>query len=128
MPVREEQISHLEGAQGETGGGLRHIVFEDGSTLAREGLFYLPPQRQHSGLAEMLGCEIEAMGPAPDVVKSDPATRETIVGGVYVAGDAGNPFQSMSALMAAASGANAAFFVNHSLVADEVAVAAGAAA
>ncbi len=33
-----------------------------------------------------------------------------------------------SALLAAASGANAAFFVNHSLVADEVAAVVGAAA
>jgi hypothetical protein len=48
------------------------------------------------------------------------------VAGVYVAGDAGNAVQS--ALLAAASGANAAFFVNHALVADEVAAAVGAAA
>ena len=46
--------------------------------------------------------------------------------GVYVAGDAGNAVQS--ALLAAASGANAAFFVNHSLVADEVAATIGATA
>jgi LuxR family maltose regulon positive regulatory protein len=61
----------------------------------------------------------EAMGQAPAGVKGDPTTRETTVAGVYVAGDAGNAVQS--ALLAAASGANAAFFVNHSLAADEVA-------
>ena len=66
------------------------------------------------------------MGQAPAGVNSDPTTRETTVAGVYVAGDAGNAVQS--ALLAAASGANAAFFVNHSLVADEVAAAVGAAA
>lgn len=59
-------------------------------------------------------------------MKSDPTTRETSVAGVYVAGDAGNAVQS--ALLAAASGANAAFFVNHALVAEEVAAAVGAAA
>jgi hypothetical protein len=48
------------------------------------------------------------------------------VAGVYVAGDTGNAVQS--ALLAAASGANTTFFVNHSLVADEVAAAAGAVA
>jgi thioredoxin reductase len=74
----------------------------------------------------MLGCEIGTMGQAPAGVKGDPTTRETTVAGVYVAGDAGNAVQS--ALLAAASGANAAFFVNHSLVADEVAEAVGAAA
>jgi len=74
----------------------------------------------------MLGCEIGPMGQAPSGVKSDPTTRETSVAGVYVAGDAGNAVQS--ALLAAASGANAAFFVNHALVAEEVAAAVGAAA
>ncbi|WP_166176414.1 NAD(P)/FAD-dependent oxidoreductase [Rubrobacter tropicus] len=122
IPVREERISHLEGG---AAGGLRRIHFEDGSPLEREGLFYVPPQRQGSGLAKMLGCEIVAMGQAPAGVKSDPATRETTVAGVYVAGDGGNAVQS--ALLAAASGAKAAFFMNHALVADEVAAAVGAA-
>ena len=126
VPLREERISHLEGDPGGAAGGLRRIHFEDGSSLEREGLFYVPPQRQGSELAKMLGCEIGPMGQAPAGVKSDPTTRETSVAGVYVAGDAGNAVQS--ALLAAASGANAAFFVNHSLVADEVAAAVGVAA
>jgi thioredoxin reductase len=126
VPVREEQILLLEGNPGGDGKGLKRVVFEDGSPLEREGIFYGPPQRQGSELAQMLGCEIVAMGPIPAVVKSDPTTRETTVAGVYVAGDAGNAVQS--ALLASASGANAAFFVNHSLVADEVAAAVDAAA
>ena len=65
----------------------------------------------------MLGCEIEALGSASAVVKSDPLTRETTVSGVYVAGDAGTPVQS--GIFAAASGANAAYFINHALVAEE---------
>jgi thioredoxin reductase len=125
VPMREERISHLEGDPGGAAGGLRRIHFEDGSSLEREGLFHVPPQRQGSELAKMLGCEIVAMGQAPAGVKADPTTRETSVAGVYVAGDAGNAVQS--ALLAAASGANAAFFVNHSLVADEVAAAVDAA-
>ncbi len=126
VPVREERISYLEGDPGGAPGGLWRIHFEDGSSLEREALFYVPPQRQGSELAQMLGCEIVEMGQAPAGVKGDPTTRETSVAGVYVAGDAGNAVQS--ALLAAASGANAAFFVNHSLVADEVAAAVGAAA
>src|SRR5918992_1110506 len=125
IPVREARISYLEGDPGEAAGGLRRIHVEDGSSLEREGIFYVPPQRQGSELAQMLGCEIVAMGQAPAGVKGDPTTRETSVAGGYVAGDAGNAVQS--ALLAAASGANAAFFVNHSLVADEVAAAVGAA-
>jgi hypothetical protein len=71
-------------------GGLRRIHFEDGSSLEHEGLFYVPAQRQGSGLAKMLGCEIVAMGHAPAGVMSDPTTRETTVAGISVAGDAGN--------------------------------------
>jgi thioredoxin reductase len=128
IPVREERISYLEGDPGGAAGGLRRIHFEDGSSLEREGLFYVPPQRQGSDLAQMLGCEVVAMGQAPAGVKGDPTTRETSVAGVYVAGDAGNAGPLQSALVGAASGANAAFFLNHSLVADEVAAAIGGAA
>lgn len=117
--VEEKKISHLEGdAENRT---LHQVVFEDGSSLDREAIFYGPPQRQGAGLAEMLGCEIESVGPAPAVVKSDPLTRETTVPGVYVAGDAGSPVQSV--IFAAASGANAAYFMNHALVAEEFAAA-----
>jgi hypothetical protein len=62
VPVKEEKISHLEG---DAAGGLRRIVFEDGSGIEREGLFYAPPQRQRSALPEALGCEIEEVGPFP---------------------------------------------------------------
>ena len=116
VPVKEGRISRLEG-DGVTG-GLRRIVFEDGSAIAREGLFYGPPQRQRSDLAEALGCEIVAMGPVPAVVKGDPMTKETTVPGVYVAGDAGTMLQG--AIMAAASGAAAASFANHALAKEDI--------
>jgi thioredoxin reductase len=113
--VREEKIARLEGGDGL----LRRIVFEDGSELAREALFFMPPQRQSSELAEILGCEVGQMGPAPCIVKNDPMTKETTVPGVYVAGDAGSSMQQ--ALLAAASGAMAAISINHALIAEEVA-------
>ena len=113
VPVKEERISRLEGA-----GGLRRIVFEDGSEIEREGLFCAPPQRQRSDLAKALGCETEAMGPIPEVVKSDPTTHETTVEGVFVAGDAGTIKQG--AIMAASSGAVAAASLNRSLILEEV--------
>ena len=121
VPLREEKILRLEG-----GDSLRRIVFEDGSSLEREGLFYGPPQRQRSPLAESLGCEIEAIGPLPFiVVKSDSTTWETTVPGVYVAGDAGNAMQS--AIMAAASGASAAAMLNHVLAAEDAEAEIGSA-
>jgi thioredoxin reductase len=116
VPVRDERIARLEGDG--AAGGLRRIVFEDGSEIARDGLFYAPPQGQRSGLAEALGCEIVAMGPFPAVVRSDPMSRETTVPGVYVAGDAGTMLQG--AIMAAASGATAASFANHALAKDDI--------
>ena len=85
-------------------------------------------RQSHSAVSPIAG-SIQAMfrtWAEPVGVKGDPTTRETTVAGVYVAGDAGNAVQS--ALRAAAPGANAPFFVNHSLVADEIAAAVGAAA
>jgi thioredoxin reductase len=120
VTVKEEKISRLEGDG--AAGGLSRIVFEDGSEIEREGLFYAPPQRQRSDLAETLGCEVEAMGLLPAVVKGDPMTRETTVPGVYVAGDASTMLQG--AIMAASSGASAAAFLNHSLIAEDAEAAA----
>jgi len=114
VPLKEEKISSLEG---DGDGGLRRILFEDGSEIEREALFYGPPQRQRSDLAEFLGGEVEAVGPFPALVKSDPTTRETTVRGVYVAGDAGSIMQG--AIMAAASGATAAAFLNHALCGED---------
>ncbi len=114
VPLKEEKISRLEG---DGAGGLGRILFEDGSEIEREGLFYAPPQGQRSDLAETLGCETEAMGLLPAVIKSDPTTRETTVPGVFVAGDAGTMMQG--AIMAAASGAGAAAFLNHALIFED---------
>ena len=115
IPINETPISRLEGDR--TSGILHRVVFEDGSEVSREGLFYAPPQRQRSDLAEGLGCEFETTGPLPTLLKNDPMTKETTVPGVHVAGDAGTMLQG--AIMAAASGATAAAFINHSLITEE---------
>ena len=116
VPVNEKRIARLEGKK-DGSEGLSRVVFEDGSSIEREGLFYGPPQRQRSPFAEALGCEIVAMGPAAELVKADPLTREANVAGVYVAGDAGPPPQSVA--VAAASGASAAAFLNHALCGED---------
>lgn len=116
VPVNEKRIARLEG-KSDGSEGLSRVVFEDGSSLEREGLFYLPPQRPRSGLAETLGCEVVAIGSAAAVVKADPMTWETSVPGVYVAGDAGSPPQSV--ILAASSGAKAAAFLNHTLCGED---------
>ena len=123
VPVREERISRLEGDPGRepgaAGGGLERVVFEDGSTLASEGLFYVPPQSQRSALAEDLGCELERRAHSL-VVASDPTTRETTVPGVYAVGDTVGTGPLQSVALAAASGAAAAYFVNHALATEDV--------
>jgi thioredoxin reductase len=126
VPVYEERISRLEGDPARPGGGLERVVFEGGPALERAGLFYNPPQRQRSSLAGALGCELAAPVPETKVVKTDPTTRETTVAGVYSVGDAAKaPGQSV--VLAAASGASAAYALNHALAnqdaEDEVAAA-----
>jgi hypothetical protein len=114
--VREEQVSHLEGAP--DGEGLERVVFEDGSYLEREAVFCAPPQRQRSELAEILGCALVDAGPGR-VVENDATTKETSVPGVYVAGDAGQQIQSV--ILAAASGAGAAYSINNALTFEDAA-------
>jgi thioredoxin reductase len=110
--------------------GLGVSVREGRSTLAREGLFYVPPQSQRSELAEAMGCDLVRM-PRALVVKSDPTTRETSVPGVYAAGDVTGTGPLQSVPLAAASGAAAAYFANHALATEDAdaelaALAAGA--
>lgn len=118
VPLNEKPIARLDGRE-DGSEGLSRIVFEDGSTLAREGLFYGPPQRQRSGFAESLGCEVVAMGPDAEFIEADRMTGETSVPGVYAAGDAGPPPQSVA--NAAASGAGAGAFLNHVLCGEDAA-------
>lgn len=120
VALNEKPIARVEGRT-DGSQGLSRIVFSDGSSLVRDALFYTPPQRQCSGLPEALGCAVAAMGHAPAIVEADPMTSETSVAGVYVAGDAGTPLQSLS--QAAASGARAAAFLNHALCEEDTEVA-----
>ena len=116
VSVKEAKIARLEGDGAAE--GLSRIVFEDGSEIACEALFYAPPQRQRSPLAETLGCELVELGGVRTIIKGDPTTNETTVPGVFVAGDAVNLMQG--AIVAAASGATTAAFVNHALVTDDI--------
>lgn len=118
IPVYEEKISRLEGDPARPGGGLERIVFEDGFALEREGIFYVPPQRLRSGLAGALSSELSAPVPTVEFVKAEPLTRETTVAGVYSVGDTvAGPGQSV--VLASASGAAAAYVLNHALAGQD---------
>lgn len=58
------------------------IHFDDASMLRREAIFHRAPTRQHSGLAEQLGCEV-----LPDGTIRVDETQQTTVPGVAAVGD-----------------------------------------
>ncbi|HWR53264.1 MAG TPA: NAD(P)/FAD-dependent oxidoreductase [Bryobacteraceae bacterium] len=104
IPIRAEKIARLEGS----GGRLQFIVFQTGSTLEREALFFSTGQRQRSGLAEKLGCEFNDKGTVRTNIR-----EATNVPGLYVAGDASKDVQFV--IVAAAEGAKAAVAINKAL-------------
>ena len=75
----DRTVRRLEGANGE----LTKIIFKSGPDLARAGLFFSTGCHQASDLSQRLGCKRDEKGG----VVTDPATEETSVPGVYVAGD-----------------------------------------
>lgn len=106
VEVREEPILHLEGEDGR----LERIVFTEGPPLPREAAFIETRRRQHSDLAQQLGCEFLADG----AVKVNDA-GETSVPTVYAVGDMARrpPAQ---VVLAAASGAAAALAIDARLL------------
>ena len=110
ISIRTGKIARLEGA----GGQLERIVFASGETLARRALFFSAGQRQHSTLAEKLGCAFTRKGA---VHTGD--YEATNIPGLYVAGDASRLVQLV--IVAAAEGAKAAFAINTALMKEELA-------
>ncbi len=104
VPVREERIVRLEGRDGQ----LERIVFADGTDLPRHALFLPTRPRQHSGLAERLGCALTDLG----LVQVN-ADGLTTVPGVYAAGDLA--LRRHQVVVASADGAIAGIAINHDL-------------
>jgi thioredoxin reductase len=82
--------------------GLTKIRFKSGPDLDRAALFFSTGCHQASTLSELLGCKRDRNGG----VVTDPATEETSVPGVYVAGDVSRDVLLVAA--AIAEGAKAA--------------------
>jgi thioredoxin reductase len=102
IPLRQEPIRSLEGADGE----LRTIVFASGPDLPRAGLFFSTGCHQASDLSKRLGCERGEDGG----VVIDAETKESSVPGVYVAGDVSRDVLLVA--VAIAEGAQAAVAIN----------------
>ncbi|MEX2273930.1 MAG: NAD(P)/FAD-dependent oxidoreductase [Vicinamibacterales bacterium] len=93
------------------GGHLERIEFADGQSLPCDALFAHPRQRQ-GDLVRSLGLVLDETG----YVQIDAVQRETSVPGIYAAGDLASAVQG--ALVAAASGVQAATRLNHALTVD----------
>lgn len=102
------------------------VLFDDGSVLTAGALFVAAVQEQRSHLPEELGCKIEATPPmGSSFVQVDAMSSETSVAGVYGVGDMAGQMQSL--IMAAASGARAAYHTTHSLAMEDAAISKTAA-
>jgi thioredoxin reductase len=86
-----------------------HIVLHEHSPVARDALFIQPQLTLASDLAVTLGAELTDTG----TVAIDP-TGQSSVPGLYIAGDAATPVQSVA--VATGSGARAAYAINASLL------------
>ncbi len=108
--VIETPVAHLKSE----GDQLREIVFADGSVLPRNALFIHPHSRQHSPLANELGCTSDEWG----LIQVD-ERGHTSVAGVYAAGDMTTRFRQV--VVAAKSGALAGASINADLVEEDFA-------
>lgn len=105
------KIARLEGE----GDRLRGVRFEDGEFLPCDAVFFASTQRQHSDLAEKLGCKVCA----DKVALDHQDTEATEVPGLYVAGNTSRGLQLV--IMAAADGTLAAFKINEALLEADLA-------
>jgi thioredoxin reductase len=84
---------------------LTHIVFADGTRLARAAMFFTTGQTQRSDLLARLGCSFNEKG----TVRTG-KYETTHIPGLFVAGDASRAVQWV--VVAASEGAEAAFAIN----------------
>jgi thioredoxin reductase len=104
VPVRTARITAVD----HDGPRVRALVFDDGSMLGCDAMFFSGGQSQQCELAARLGCEMTRHG----VVKTDHLGR-THIPGLYVVGDASRDVQF--AIVAAAEGAKAGVDINKAL-------------
>jgi thioredoxin reductase len=110
--IRDDPIARLEAE----GGKLARVVFADGSSDERAGLFFVPTFTP-SPLPAQLGCELDESGAL--VIDEDGATS---VPWVFAAGDATTDKKAV--VLAAAAGSRAAYTINAGLANGLLPVAA----
>jgi thioredoxin reductase len=101
--VRDDRVARLEAE----GGTLARVVFADGSSDDRAGLFFVPSFTP-SPLPAQLGCEVDESGAI--VIDED---GRTSIPGVFAVGDATTDKKAV--VLAAAAGSRAAYAINAGL-------------
>src|SRR5438132_12287771 len=113
ITVNEQRVARLEGA----GGQLERLVFEDGSSLARQALFFHGAVRLSSPVPGRIGCAMTEQGR----IEVDEGGR-TSVPGVFAAGDAARragQHPTTQVILAAGSGALAAIALHQELMYED---------
>jgi thioredoxin reductase len=110
VTIRTERITALEHRDGL----VTAVVFDDGTRVPRDAVFFTTGQHPQSELATRLGCTLTEHG----LVKTG-LLCDTNVPGVYVAGDASRDAQF--AIVAASEGVKAAVAINKALQKAELA-------
>lgn len=113
IAVDETPVSRIEGKEGAV-----RLVLADGRVLERQAVYHRAPTRQHSPLAEQLGCEA-----LPDGCIRVDEFQRTSVPGVYAAGDAARlaalPDALTFVVTGAADGARAAVWIEQELFRED---------
>ncbi len=107
IELREDPVARLEGAEGK----LQSIVFQDGTRLERDALFFVTGHSLACDIALQLGCRLTEEG-----CVWTGQHEATDVEGVYCAGDASCNVQMV--IIAAAEGAQAAVSINRCLTGE----------
>jgi thioredoxin reductase len=113
IDVHAEPVDRLEQREGAV-----EVVLQGRAPVIRDALFIQPKLSLASDLATTLGAALTDTGS----VAVD-ATGQSTISGLYAAGDAGSPVQSVA--VAAGSGARAAYAINASLLTGPDALAGG---
>ncbi|MDN3595569.1 NAD(P)/FAD-dependent oxidoreductase [Zunongwangia endophytica] len=103
--INEKAIQHIEHNKGY----MSHLQFQDGSKSKLDALYHRTAYEQHCKIPEQLGCEITETGH----IKVN-EFQQTSIEGIYAVGDSSSPLRSVT--LANASGAKAAFTLNHELI------------
>lgn len=111
IPILETEIAAIEHENGQ----LKNLRFMDGSAYELDAIFSRVPFRQHSDLANQLGCDLAESG----LIKTA-EFGQTNVSGVYAAGDASSPMRQVS--LAVLKGNLAGVWINRELIEEDLAV------